>query len=102
MGALTARDFPAEEAKSCGLVSRVLPSQDEALQEAKRIAAMIASNSPVAVVGTKKNLNFARDHTVKDSLDYVLTWNSAMIQTEDVAKAVGAALSKKKPAFSKL
>merc|ERR1711879_418491 len=95
--ALTARDFPAEEAKSCGLVSRVLPSQEETLEEAKRIASMIASNSPVAVVGTKKNLNFARDHTVNESLDYVLTWNSAMIQTEDVAKAVGAAMQKKKP-----
>merc|ERR1711972_601859 len=100
--ALTARDFKAEEAKSCGLVSRVLPSYEETIEEAKRIAAMIASHSPIAVVGTKKNLNFARDHSVQDSLDYVLTWNSAMIQSEDVAKAAGAAMQKKKATFSKL
>mmetsp|Transcript_88236 Transcript_88236/g.248389 ORF Transcript_88236/g.248389 Transcript_88236/m.248389 type:complete len:274 (-) Transcript_88236:118-939(-) len=100
--ALTARDFSAEEAKSFGLVSRVLPTQEDTLEEAKRIAAMIAVNSPVAVVGTKKNLNFARDHSIQDSLDYVLTWNSAMIQSEDFTKAMGAAMQQKKPEFSKL
>lgn len=100
--ALTARDFPSEEAKSLGLVSRVLPTKEDALQEAQRIAGLIASNSPVAVVGTKRNLNYARDHTVQESLDFVATWNAAMIQSDDLMKAMMASMQKKKPEFSKL
>jgi len=99
---LTARNFAADEAKDCGLVSRVLPSKDQALEEALRIATLIAANSPVAVVGTKKNLIYARDHTVQDSLDYVTTWNTSMLQTEDTLKAMAAAMKKQKPTFSKL
>lgn len=100
--ALTARDFSAEEAKAFGLVSRVLPSRELALDEALRIAGLISANSPVAVVGTKKNLNYARDHSVQDSLDYVMTWNASMIQSEDLLKAMSAAMQKTKPSFSKL
>lgn len=100
--ALTARNFNADEAKSLGLVSRVLPSPEEALQDAVRVAGQIAAHSPVAVVGTKKNLNFARDHTVLDSLDYVRSWNACMIQSEDLRKAMVASMQKSKPVFSKL
>lgn len=100
--ALTARDFGAEEAKSLGLVSKILATQEEALKAAMATAATIASHSPVAILGTKKNLLFARDHSVSDALDYVKTWNACMLQTEDFSKAMAAAMSKSKPAFSKL
>merc|ERR1712039_521265 len=100
--ALTARNCKSDEDKSLGLVSRVLPTWEQAFADAKAIAALIVANSPVAVLGTKKNLNYARDHTVSDSLDYVLTWNSAMIQTEDLMKAMAASVQKAKPTFSKL
>lgn len=100
--ALTARNCKSDEAKHLGLVSRVLTTWEEAFAEAKNIAGQISANSPVAVVGTKKNLNYARDHTVAESLDYVLTWNSAMIQTDDVMKAMAASMQKSKAAFSKL
>lgn len=100
--ALTARNFSAGEAKDLGLVSRVLPSGGEALKQGLQMASLIASHSPVAVVGTKKNLNFARDHSVAESLDYVRTWNACMLQTEDFGKAIAAAMQKSKPAFAKL
>jgi len=100
--ALTAREFGSEEAKSFGFVSRVLPTQALALEEAAQIAGMIAANSPVAVVGTKHNLNYARNHTIQDALDYVATWNAGMLQTEDLMKAVAASMQKVKPEFSKL
>lgn len=100
--ALTARNFTAEEARGLGMVSKVLSTQAEAFREAQSIANAIAENSPVAVVGTKRNLNYARDHTVQECLDFVLTWNAVMIQTEDVAKAMAAAMQKTKPEFSKL
>ena len=31
-----------------------------------------------------------------------LTWNSAILQSEDIAKAVQAAMAKEQPVFSKL
>eukprot|EP00442_Polarella_glacialis_P020882 CAMPEP_0115149122 /NCGR_PEP_ID=MMETSP0227-20121206/64267_1 /TAXON_ID=89957 /ORGANISM="Polarella glacialis, Strain CCMP 1383" /LENGTH=234 /DNA_ID=CAMNT_0002559259 /DNA_START=57 /DNA_END=762 /DNA_ORIENTATION=- len=99
---LTARNFDSKEAHRLGLVSAVLPSLEEAMVQAKHIAGLIAANSPVAVVGTKKNLNYARDHTVHDSLDYVRTWNASMIQTDDIGEGFSASMKKTKPVFSKL
>lgn len=99
---LTARNVPADEAKAVGLVSTVTITREEAMAEAIRVAGVIAGHSPIAILGTKKNLNFARDHSVQDSLDYVLTWNASMIQSEDLLKAMAASMQKKKPEFSKL
>jgi hypothetical protein len=36
------------------------------------MATLIATKSPVAVQGTKANLNYSRDHTVDESLEYVV------------------------------
>jgi len=100
--ALTARNFSAAEAKDIGLVSRVLPTLESAIADAVAVAGQIAQNSPVAVVGTKQNLNYSRNHTIQESLDYVQIWNAAMIQTDDVAAAMSASMQKTKPEFSKL
>jgi len=100
--ALTGRNFKADEAQSIGLVSRVLPTKEDALADAAAVASLIAENSPVAVVGTKRNMNYARDHTVQECLDYVGIWNAAMIQSDDVASAMAASAQKTKPHFSKL
>ena len=62
--AFTARNFSAAEAERCGLVSRVVPgSRDEVLAAALETAKLIAEKSPVAVLGTKRLLLHARDHT---------------------------------------
>lgn len=120
---LTARDFGADEALSVGFVSRVLDSKAAALAEAFRTAAFIASKSPVAVQGTKELLNHSRDHTVEDSMSFLLlpcphfsleqalttadlrytgVWNAAALQTNDVAAALMSGLQKRKPTFEKL
>lgn len=98
----TGRSFTAAEAQALGLLSRVLPTPDAALAAAEALAAEIASKSPVAVVGTKVNLNYARDHSTRDALDYITTWNAGMLQTQDVERSVVAAMSKGKAEFSKL
>lgn len=96
------RNFTAAEAQALGLLSRVLPTPEAALAAAEALAVEIASKSPVAVVGTKVNLNFARDHSTRDALDYITTWNASMLQTRDVESSVVAAMSKGKAKFSKL
>ena len=36
-------------------------------------AKLIASKSPVAVQGSKVNMNFSRDHSVSDALDFAVS-----------------------------
>ncbi|XP_067875207.1 delta(3,5)-Delta(2,4)-dienoyl-CoA isomerase, mitochondrial isoform X2 [Heterodontus francisci] len=93
----TARKMMADEALSCGLVSRVFQDKEATLEGAFELASEIASKSPVAVQGTKLNLIYSRDHSVKEGLDYIATWNMAMLQTEDLVKSAQAAMEKKSP-----
>eukprot|EP00437_Effrenium_voratum_P043899 CAMPEP_0181464456 /NCGR_PEP_ID=MMETSP1110-20121109/35443_1 /TAXON_ID=174948 /ORGANISM="Symbiodinium sp., Strain CCMP421" /LENGTH=259 /DNA_ID=CAMNT_0023589193 /DNA_START=61 /DNA_END=837 /DNA_ORIENTATION=+ len=82
--ALTGRKMLSQEAKELGLVGKVLPSRDDCLAEARKIAKEIASKSPVAVVGTKVSLNYSRDHSVQEGLDHIKQWNSLHLLSEDV------------------
>ncbi|KAG8552720.1 hypothetical protein GDO81_003013 [Engystomops pustulosus] len=85
--------------------SRVFPDKSSLLGAAFDLASEIASKSPVAVQGTKVNLLYSRDHSVKESLDYMATWNMSMLQTQDIMASAQAALQKKTPkdvTFSKL
>ncbi len=68
----TSRKFDAAEAEKCGLVSRVFKDKDALLAGALEMANDIAEKSPVAVQGTKVNLNYARDHAVQDGLDFIV------------------------------
>eukprot|EP00794_Sanderia_malayensis_P008144 gene8144-9014_t len=98
----TARKFHSDEAKAFGLVSGVYPDKESLMESAVSMATQIAEKSPVAVTGTKQQLNYARDHSVEEGLNQVMTWNMSMIQTEDIMKAVQAFLGKSKATFSKL
>mmetsp|Transcript_7468 Transcript_7468/g.16226 ORF Transcript_7468/g.16226 Transcript_7468/m.16226 type:complete len:255 (+) Transcript_7468:168-932(+) len=99
----TARRMDAEEAKWAGFVSSIHGTREDTIAHALKMAKEIASKSPVAITGTKVNLNYSRENKVEDSLNYMATWNASMLQTEDVAKAALASLSKSsQPDFSKL
>lgn len=52
----TGRNFGADEAGRMGMVSRICDDPTATLEKAQETAATIASKSPVAVVGTKRNL----------------------------------------------
>ncbi|OQN96709.1 hypothetical protein B0A48_17133 [Cryoendolithus antarcticus] len=99
---LTARDFGAQEALRVGFVSEICEGKDAAVARAKEIAAVIGSKSPVAVGTTKEVVNFSRDHSVEDGLNYIAIYNAAMLQTKDVDSAMLAGIRKTKPTFSKL
>ncbi|KXS18520.1 enoyl CoA hydratase 1 [Gonapodya prolifera JEL478] len=98
----TARWFTAAEALQHGLVSKVLPTKEDAVREALKVAAEIASKSPLAVTGSKNILNYSRDHSVADGLNYVAVWNAAALQSSDVATAAMASLKKQVAKFPKL
>jgi len=86
-----------------GFVSRVFEGgHKDVVDSALATARVIASKSPVAVLGTKHLMNYSRDHTVAEGLHYTAIWNGSMIQSKDLEEAMGAFLKKKKPRFSKL
>ena len=76
--------------------------REELVQEAMKWAEQVASKSPVAVQGTKELLDWSRDRSVEDGLRYTAVWNSAMIQTDDVPRAMQGGAKKRKPTFEKL
>lgn len=82
--AYTGRKFSAEEAREQGLVNRVFEDADSMINGVMAIAADIAANSPLAVTGCKEMLNYSRDHTVADSLNYVATWQAGMFRPNDM------------------
>jgi delta(3,5)-delta(2,4)-dienoyl-CoA isomerase len=100
--AYTGRKIPAAEALSAGLLSRVFANKEELAKESLALCKLIASKSPIAVTGTKSQLLFSRDHSVPDSLEYVATWNAAMLQSSDVIAAMQASMERKQPIFSNL
>jgi len=100
--AYTGRKMMSDEAKSCGLVNHVYCDQDTMLKEVMNIARTIASHSPLAVAGCKEMINYSRDHSVADSLNYMATWQSGMLQMPDVMEAMSAGKEKRMPIFEPL
>lgn len=100
--AFTARKFASEEAQSHGLVSRVFDSREDLMVGAIKLAEEIASKSPIAVQGTKKNLVYSSDHTIQEGLDHIRQTNMLHLQSEDFLNAVMASQTKETPVFAKL
>lgn len=98
----TGRRMAAEEAKACGLVNAIYPDQATMLDEVTTIARRIAAHSPLAVTGTKEMLNYSRDHSIADGLNYIATWNAGMLMSEDLMKSAVAAQSKEAPVYDDL
>jgi enoyl-CoA hydratase len=88
--AYTGRRMPADEAQSVGLVNRVFADQETMLEEVMKVALEIASKAPLAVYGCKRLINYSRDHTTADGLDYISIWNASMLQPEEMAEAMTA------------
>lgn len=100
--AYTGDRMPAERAKDVGLVNEVFADHDALIEGVLDIAARIAAHSPLAVWGTKEVVNFARDHTVADSLRYMAAWQSGMFQPGDMMEEFAAKAERRTPSFENL
>ncbi len=97
--AYTGRNVSGKEAAAMGLVNRTFPDKETLMTEVKTLAATIAAKSPLAIRGTKEMLNYTRDHSVEDGLNYIATWNAAMILSADLSEALQANQQKRKATF---
>lgn len=100
--AYTARNMYSDEGLSSGLFGRVYPDKESMMNRSLELAAEIAAKSPIAVTATKQQLNYARDHTVEEGLDYMVSWNMGLLQSKDLLEAGQAFMQKKKPQFDNL
>jgi enoyl-CoA hydratase/carnithine racemase len=82
-----------------GLVSRVFDSPEACLKGALELAGVLASKSPVAVQSSKLALNFARNHSIETSLEWMAAWNQGHLQSEDLMINAMAMMQKSKPEF---
>jgi enoyl-CoA hydratase len=61
------------------------------------VARDIAARSPLAVWGSKEMLNYARDHSIADGLDYIATWQTGIFKQTDMMEAFAAKYEKREP-----
>lgn len=97
--AYTGRKVDAEEALRIGLVNRVFATREDLYAGVREIALQIAAKSPLSIRGTKEILNHTRDHSVADGLQYMASWNAAMLMSKDLMTAMMASMAKQTPEF---
>jgi enoyl-CoA hydratase len=97
--AYTAERLPAAKAKEIGLINEVFETHEALLAGVMEIAARIAAHSPLAVSGCKAMINYARDHSTADALDYIALWNAAMLRADDIRESYVAKQEKRPPAY---
>jgi enoyl-CoA hydratase len=93
---LTGRMMDAEEAERAGLVSRIVPAAD-LLAEALKVAATIASMSPIAVLAAKEAVGRAFESPLAEGLRYERRLFHAAFATADQKEGM-AAFAEKRPA----
>lgn len=101
--AYSGRRLPAKKAMELGLINAIFPTQDAMLAHVMAVAKDIAEKSPLAVHGSKAMINYARDHTIADGLDYIATWQAGMYNPEtDMKESFVAKAEKRDPKFADL
>ena len=98
----TGERLPATRARELGLVNETFDTQEAMLDHAMALAKEIASKNPLAVTGSKAMINYARDHTIADGLDYIGVWNAAMLSGAHMREAFTAKAEKREAAFPDL
>lgn len=101
--AYAGRRLPAQRALELGFVNELFDTQEQMLAHVMEIACEIASKSPLAVHGSKVMINYARDHSIADGLDYIATWQAGMFNpTSDMFESFRAKQEKRDPVYEDL
>jgi len=93
---LTGAPIDARKALEWGIVNRVVPFED-LLNEAKRLAATIATKPSLAVRMAKDAILKAQEMTLESGLDYENRLFAMLFGTEDQKEGMRAFIEKRKP-----
>ena len=100
--AYTGRRLSARRAKEIGLVNEVFDTHEALLDHVMATAREIAAKAPLAVAGSKVMINYARDHSIKDALDYIAVWQVGMFSPAHMQEAFMAKQEKREGQFPDL
>jgi enoyl-CoA hydratase len=101
--AFSGRRLQAHKAQALGFVNEVFDTHEQMLAHVLELAREIASKSPLAIHGSKVMINYARDHSIADGLDYVATWQAGMFNpTVDMYESFRARQEKRDPVYDDL
>jgi enoyl-CoA hydratase len=101
--AYAGRRLMAQRALELGFVNELFDSQEQMLAHVMKLAEEIASKSPLAVHGSKVMINYARDHSINDGLDYIATWQAGMYNpAADMMESFAAKTEKREPVYDDL
>ena len=98
--AFTGRAVQASEAVDIGLVNARFPTKEAMMEGVLKLAAQIASKSPLSIRGTKEVLQQARDHSVNEGLEFIARWNSSKLLSDDLTESFKAVMEKRKPDYT--
>ena len=100
--AYTGRRLLAPRALAYGLVNEVFDTAEAMLAAALQCAKEIASKPPIAIWGTKQAVNYARDHSVEDSLRQMGWLQGAIWSNAHVRESITAMKEKRAGSFTPL
>jgi enoyl-CoA hydratase len=100
--AYTGERVGAERALQIGLVNAVLPDATALLQHALALAGQIAEKSPLAIAGSKRALNYARDHGTAEALHQMTLLQSAIFDLDEMSRAIAGWKTKQAADFEPL
>lgn len=97
--AYTGRFFDSHEAREMGLVNRVFDTHIALLEGVRELAENIARKTPLVTRGIKEVMNFSREHSIQDGLNFVATWNAGMMSQVDLKEVMMAKVEGRAPHF---
>jgi enoyl-CoA hydratase len=95
---LTGAPIGAPEAERIGLVTRVVPP-GELMEEAKKLAASLAAQAPIALRYIMSAVNKGADMPFADACVFEATLFGLVASSEDMREGTRAFLEKRKPGF---
>ncbi len=96
---LTGNHIDAQQAERDGLVSKVFPA-DVLVDEAVKMAQVIASKGRVSVMMAKEAVNAADELTLAEGLRFERRLFHSLFATKDQKEGMSAFLEKRKPDFT--
>jgi enoyl-CoA hydratase/carnithine racemase len=95
---MTGDPISGVEAHRIGLVNRVVPTE-RVLDEARELAEVLASRSPLALAAVKRAVNLGSEMTLDQGMAYTLQEFALLFDSHDQAEGMTAFLEKRAPRF---